>query len=218
MNRPSPAVVVGLALALGSPALLAVTDDLIPGGHGAAANLTAQLVMWVLLGAVVVIVLRFERQPISSLGVRTVSSRSLIWGLIAAAALMYGVIPIAMALLSFTGLPAFEEGLSRVLALPLWLRIGAVATGGVVEEVLYRGYAITRLEALTGSRVFAAAVSVLIFALAHWPLWGPGPVVTFFVSGAFLAAWFLWRRDLLANIVAHIVVDSFGLVFAPPSS
>ena len=174
--------------------------------------------MWALLGAVVAIALNFERQPLSSLGVRPVSGRSLIWGLIAAAALIYGVIPVAMVILSLTGLPTFEQGLARVLALPLWLRVGAVATGGVVEEVLYRGYAITRLEALTGSGVFAAAVSVLIFALAHWPLCGPGPVVTFVLSGGFLAAWFLWRRDLLANIVAHIVVDSFGLVLAPPGS
>jgi len=93
----------------------------------------------------------------------------------------------------------------------------AVATGGVVEEVLFRGYAITRLEAITGSQIFAAAVSVCVFALAHCPLWGPGPVVTFVLSGGFLAAWFVWRRDLAANIVAHVIVDSMGLVFFPKS-
>jgi membrane protease YdiL (CAAX protease family) len=86
-----------------------------------------------------------------------------------------------------------------------------------VEEALFRGYAITRLEALTRSSVFAATFSVLIFALAHWPVWGPGPVVTFILSGGFLAARFVWLRDLLANIVAHVAVDFAGLVFAPPS-
>ena len=219
MNKPPLSVVVGLGLALGGPTLLAVASDrIIPGANGVARSLIAQLVMWALLVAIVVITLKCERQPLSSLGVRTPAGSSLFWGLIAAAALIYGVVPLATALVAVSDLPGFEQGLSEVLALPLWLRVVAVATGGVVEEVLFRGYAITRLEAVTGSQIFAAAFSVLVFALAHWPLWGPGPVLTFVLSGGFLAAWFLWRRDLVANIVAHAVVDSIGLVFVPVSA
>jgi membrane protease YdiL (CAAX protease family) len=113
------------------------------------------------------------------------------------------------------GLAGFESGLAAVLAWPLWLRVAAVLTGGLVEEVLYRGYAITRLERLAGSPLVAAAVSVAVFALAQAPLWGPGPVVSFLFSGGFLAAFFLWRRDLVANVIAHVSVDALGLVFVP---
>lgn len=216
MQRPAPPVVVGLALALGGPALLALAAGaLASDAHAVATSLLAQLVLWALLAAVVAIALGPERQPLASLGLRPLAFSSLVWGLIGAAVLVYAVIPLATRLLSLTGLPGFERGLARVHALPLWLRIGAVATGGVVEEVLYRGYAITRLEALTGSPLFAATSSVLVFALAHWPFWGPGPVLTFVVSGGFAAAWFLWRRDLAANIVMHVVVDGLGLVLAP---
>ena len=216
MNNPPRSVLVGLSLALGGPAFLAISfDDLVTGANGVAKSLMAQLVMWALLVAVVAITLKWEKRPLSSLGVRRFGGWSLFWGLIAAAALIYGVVPLATGLLAVTGLSGFEQGLSEVLALPQWLRVVAVATGGIVEEVLFRGYAITRLEALTGSQVFAAVFSVLVFALAHWPLWGTGPVLTFVLSGGFLAAWFLWRRDLVANIVAHVVVDSMGLVFVP---
>ena len=96
-------------------------------------------------------------------------------------------------------------------AWPLWLRAVAVLGGGAAEELLYRGYAQTRLAELTGS----AALSVLAFALAHGPLWGAGPALSFLVSGGFLAAFFAWRRDLLANVTAHVVLDAVGLVFLP---
>ncbi len=216
MNRPSLPVVIGLALALGGPALLALASDRVSADNdGMATNLMAQFVMWVLLGAVLAITLKWEREPLASLGVRPLAISSVFWGLAGAVALIYGVVPIAMALIATLSLPGFEQGLSELLALPLWVRVVAVATGGVAEEVLFRGYAITRLEALSGSRIFAAAFSVSVFALAHWPLWGVGPVLTFVLSGGFLAAWFLWRRDLVANIVAHVVVDSMGLLFVP---
>jgi hypothetical protein len=39
--------------------------------------------------------------------------------------------------------------------------------------------------------------------------------VSFLGSGGFLAALFVWRRDLLANVVAHVAVDTLGLVLGP---
>jgi membrane protease YdiL (CAAX protease family) len=136
----------------------------------------------------------------------------------APAILIYAVVPAASALMGALGLGGFEAGLTAVHAWPLWLRVLAVLTGGAAEELLYRGYAQTRLEQLTGSAPLAAALSVLAFALAHGPLWGLGPVVTFLFSGGFLAAFFLWRRDLLANVVAHVAVDALGLVLTGPAS
>ncbi len=214
--RPAAA---GLALALGGPALLALTSDRLFTGWGAVAqSLFGQLVLWLLVCAVVAITLRWERQPLASLGIRPFRAASVLWGLAAAAALVYAVVPLASGVVAALGLAGFEAGLSTVLAWPLWLRVLAVLTGGLAEELLYRGYAITRLEPLTRSGTLAAALSVLIFALAHGPLWGPGPVVSFLFSGGFLAAFFLWRRDLLANVVAHITVDALGLVFGLAAS
>ncbi len=140
------------------------------------------------------------------------------WGLAAAAVLAYAVVPLASGFVRALGLAGFERGLSEVLAWPLWLRAVAVPTGGAAEEVLYRGYAITRLEQVTGSSTLAVALSVACFALAHGPLWGSGPVVTFVLSGGFLAAFFVWRRDLVANVVAHVTVDALGLMSVPTAS
>jgi len=217
-HRVQLAVTSGLALALAGPALLAIGCERLPAGLSAVAkSLIGQIGMWTLLGGIVAITLLWERRPLASLGLRPLRVSSLLSGLVAAAILVYAVVPLATAVVSATGLPGFEGALARVLALPLWLRAVAVVTGGLVEEVLFRGYAITRLEGVTGSSVVAATLSVLVFAAAHWPVWGPGPVLSFVLSGAFLATWFLWRRDLLANVVAHAVVDALGLVFALPT-
>jgi len=216
-SRVPPSVACGLALALAGPALLAIGCERLPAGLSAVAkSLIGQVGMWTLLAAILAIARLWERRPLASLGLRPLRISSLVSGLVAAAILVYAVVPLATALVSATGLPAFEGGLARVLALPVWMRTVAVVTGGLVEEVLFRGYAITRLEDVTGSSVVAAILSVLVFAASHSPLWGPGPVLSFVLSGGFLATWFLWRRDLVANIVAHVLVDAIGLVFALP--
>ena len=212
---PRRAVAAGLALSLGGPALLALGVG--PGdGSPIAQSLLGQLALAALVAGVLGIVLAWERRPLASLGVRPLRAASFAFGLAAAAVLAYAVVPVASAFVRALGLAGFEAGLAAVHAWPLWLRILAVLTGGVAEELLYRGYAQTRLEELTGSAPLAAALSVLAFALAHGPLWGPGPVVTFVFAGGFLAALFLWRRDLLANVVAHVTVDALGLVLAAP--
>jgi hypothetical protein len=56
-----------------------------------------------------------------------------------------------------------------------------------------------------------------VFAVLHWPLWGGGPVLAFFVGGLATTAFFVWRQDLLAMILGHTLVDMWALVVAAPS-
>jgi membrane protease YdiL (CAAX protease family) len=63
--------------------------------------------------------------------------------------------------------------------------------------------------------VAAAAVTVLVFAAVHLPMWGAGPVLSFVVSGVVVTAFYVWQRDLTATIVAHVVTDAMGLLIVP---
>jgi uncharacterized protein len=83
------------------------------------------------------------------------------------------------------------------------------------EELLYRAYAIESLSAITGSFSIAGAVSLLAFAAAHVPMWGWGPALTALVSGAVATLVYVWRRDIVALIVAHVATDLYGIVIAP---
>lgn len=40
-------------------------------------------------------------------------------------------------------------------------------------------------------------------------------MLAYFVAVGLGVAFFVWRRDLLANIVAHVTGDGMGLVIAP---
>ena len=42
-------------------------------------------------------------------------------------------------------MPGFAQGMDALALMPLWLRAFAVLTAGTVEEILFHGYAITRL-------------------------------------------------------------------------
>jgi len=81
-----------------------------------------------------------------------------------------------------------------------------VLRAGVVAELFYRGYAIERLQALGLNRYWAAAILLIIFALGHWT-GGAANVVIAVALGEILAGFYLWRRDLIANMIGHFAVD-----------
>lgn len=94
--------------------------------------------------------------------------------------------------------------------------IAMAITAGVVEEIVYRGYALTRLRKILGVPT-AIILSVAAFALMHGPSAFQLPFLALYVvsgllfSGLFVA--FGYRR-LEWLILLHIFLD-IGLVAAP---
>jgi membrane protease YdiL (CAAX protease family) len=69
-----------------------------------------------------------------------------------------------------------------------------------------------------GWRSFEPTVQLLaVFAYAHAPLWGIGASTALLIPALFSALFYLWRRDLSANVLAHIAVDLVGIVINAPS-
>ncbi len=163
--------------------------------------------IWLCALGLLVIVRRGERLPLTSIGLGTSTWwKSLLWGLVLM--LVCGAVGGALAALTrFNGGPngSFLEGL------PLWLVTLVVVRAGVVEELFYRGYAIERLQALGLNRYLAAAIPLTIFAVAHWT-GGWANIIIALALGAVLSAFYLWRRDLVANMIAHFLVDFVGNV------
>jgi membrane protease YdiL (CAAX protease family) len=216
VRSPSLATWIGLGVAFAGPLLLVSPAQRLLGDPARLrTRLLEQLALWAVLAAVVWIVLAWERRPLGSIGVRPFAWSSVAWGLGLAAVLMWVVTPLSLRLLGALRLAGFESGIASFAALPLALKLFAVLGAGVVEETLYRGYALERLAEASGSWLLAGALTLACFALIHLPMWGWGPVLTLFVSGAVLTAFYVWRQDLLANVVAHVVVDAMGLVVVP---
>jgi len=207
---------VGLGLALGGPPLVAVLGDKVFRAPGRlSTQVLGQAALVGLGSSVLLIVLGWEREHLSSLGLQPLCWQSLAWGSALAGFFIFIFSPLAMRLLARVKLGGFEAGLAKLTALPIWYRVFAVVVGGVIEETLYRGYAVPRLFSLTGSLWLAGLISVIAFGLAHAPMWGWGPALTTFAAGAVATLFYVWRQDLAANIFAHIVTDLAGIVFVP---
>jgi len=97
------------------------------------------------------------------------------------------------------------------------LALVLVIVASVSEETIFRGYLMLRLTAVTRSRLAAALLSTLVFALGHGYEGVAGVVAVFFI-GLFLSAVCLWRGSLIAPMVIHFLQDFTGLFIAPFST
>jgi membrane protease YdiL (CAAX protease family) len=165
--------------------------------------------MWIVGVVLIVIVKVGEGLPLSSIGLGTVRFwKSILWGL------LLGVVCLLIAggLVALTHFTGGEAG-KAMAKLPTWLVWLIVLRAGVVEELCYRGYAIERLHALGLPRSLAAAVPLVIFGVGHWT-GGWANIVIALVLGAILALFFVWRRDLAANMIGHWFVDFVGNILS----
>ena len=90
------------------------------------------------------------------------------------------------------------------LKLPVWLLVFIVFRAGIVEELFYRGYAIERLESLGLHRFWAVVIPLAISGVAHWT-GGWVNILIALALGVILAVFYVWRHDLVANMIAHVL-------------
>jgi membrane protease YdiL (CAAX protease family) len=158
--------------------------------------------IWISAIVLLILVRRGEHLPFTSIGLGTSTWwKSVLWGFVIAIAC--AVVGGALAALTSYG---HGPGSSPFGKLPLWLITLIVVRAGVIEELFYRGYAIERLQALGLNRYAAAAIPLLIFGVGHWT-GGWANILIALALGAILAGFYLWRRDLVANMIGHFLVD-----------
>jgi membrane protease YdiL (CAAX protease family) len=98
----------------------------------------------------------------------------------------------------------------------LWASI-AVIHGGVFEEAIYRGFLITRLKTALGPGVIATAGSIILpavfFGLRHGYYQGVyGALATGLAALGFGIMYLVFRRNLVALIIAHAGLDLIGMI------
>lgn len=216
MNEVSPVArswtYVGLVIALfGAPAVVILFKL---AGYTRAdfgATVVRELIILALVAILFWIIRAREKLPLSSIGLRRQRIiPALLWSL--AVMLLFGV-GIAACLIVFP-LIGLSYGSSSGPAVPVGVSLLLYARAGIAEEVFYRGYAIERIEALTGSRAAAALIPLVIFAGGHFSQGIAGILITF-VIGAIATAIYLWKRNLLILILAHFMVDFIPNVLIP---
>ena len=167
-----------------------------------ASAILKETLIWASAAALLVIIRRGERLSFRSIGLGTCRWwKSIAWGLVIAI-VSAGVVGGLAYLTGYghgPGSAAFEK-------LPLWLITLIVLRAGVVEELFYRGYAIERLRMIGLGPFWSVTIPLVIFSLGHWS-GGAANILIAFAAGIILTGFYLWRRDLVANMIGHGLVD-----------
>lgn len=203
-------IIVGLLLALGLPFC-----HLGPLGKTYIGPMFGgEVLWWVLFAAIVLYTLIVERKSLSSLGYVRPGILDIVLGILAAVVAVAGTGVIFQAVLPTLHLN-LNRSMSAIVQAPLWFRFLLVTRAAVVEETAFRGYGFNRLTELTGSPMLAAAVTFVLFTLAHLSGGGWGQVVIAAYGGLVLTILYLWRRNLWTNILAHWLTDGAAFILLP---
>lgn len=104
--------------------------------------------------------------------------------------------------------------MSRLLAGQGWVLVGLVTGGALLTEIAFRGYALSRLQELLGCRAWLAVglqnvlttgLFVLSCGWAHGLVW--------LVDDLVFSAFFVWRRDTWACLLAHGLPNFLAATF-----
>ncbi|QRV16873.1 CPBP family intramembrane metalloprotease [Haloterrigena salifodinae] len=201
---------VGLAIALfGLPLLSGAIRALRMTLH----PLVPIALQWSLLGLVVGLSIGVEGRSLRSFGVRAPSRRDAI-PLFAAAVLGFLALAATGPLIDALGLPERRVTGLDIDRVGVGVAVASAVTIGVVEETLYRGYAVERLAEHTGSVRLAGGISWAVFSLSHAVGWRLGDLLQVSLAALVFTLAYLYRRSLVPVVGAHVAIWLFGVLGA----
>jgi membrane protease YdiL (CAAX protease family) len=215
-NKISFATIIGLVLSLFGFLFVSVISNRLQANSALSSNTTTLLeflLVWILTGVVILIVLQGENRPLTSVGVKTITGKEVLLAIVIGIMLSLSV-PVLTLIVSQI-IPVSEEGSIASVAesVPAFILLLGILTAGITEEVLFRGYPIERITEITGNKWVALAVSVVAFILPHVAGWNLTHVIAVVIPlGFVMAGLYLWKRNLIFNMIVHILID-LPLVF-----
>jgi len=84
---------------------------------------------------------------------------------------------------------------------------------GLYEEVIFRGFILTRLRRATGSAAVAVVLSSALFAAPHMMTQVAVVVIPISMLGIIFGVLTLWRRSVLAAIIGHALFDGIQFIW-----
>lgn len=217
MNKKQQiAAFVGLFIALGMPFVL----DLLLGKRPGDLAIPSRAILfvaeeWVLALVLLGVVLFWEKQPLASIGIKKVTWRDVLWGLVG---FIIGALTFVLTapLVNALGLGTTSVGILELAQMSIALRIAIVLTAGITEEIMFRGYPIERINSLTKGRLgISALIAYVVFVLLHIPFWGLGGTLQIGVWNLVITILYVKHRNLPACMLMHILNDAYAFILLP---
>lgn len=171
---------------------------------------------WLALG-VLLLWMRRRAIPFAALTWTRPRGADRAWG---AAGCLFGVFvvyPVAQGINVALGVPMFEKMQHPTLTPPGFAIqfLYAVVSAPLVEETLFRAYAINFLRARGLHAVPASLLALLAFAAIHWPAFGPGGALFIALWALPLSALYLWRGTLAGPALMHAMNNVLAYFIFP---
>lgn len=176
------------------------------------ARVATEGAIWFYAALVLGIALFGEGRTLASIGLRRSTFGTVLWGLGAAVGIL--ALGALASFVTYNVLHQPNHTAGQIEALvrgSLVYAIFLAVRGGVVEELFYRGLAIEQLTVLTGSRPFAALGATTVFVFVHALRFDFLQLIPIATASFGFMGLYLWRRNLLVNMIAHAFIDSVAL-------
>ncbi len=166
--------------------------------------------------AILAIVICWERKPLSSIGLRRVTSADLFVALMIFITYLLAMAALLQIRRLHAGLPLiFDPGSVPMTQLSIQLRVAMSVTNGIGEEMGARGFAIERLEHLTGNKVLGAGLPYVASVCCHIPFWGIERLPDILIGQSICVLYYLRRRSLAGNMLGHVLCDAYPMIVWP---
>ena len=167
-------------------------------------------------GTIVIVaaILQYRGQPARSVGIgRPGLALDLLVGL-AATVIAYGLIYVTMSIICLIWPALWEqmqENAERIIQMVPRLRplgfAGVALVISIYEELLFRGFLMTRLRRGTGSWTLAVVLSTAVFTALHAFDQTASALVAVTILSLVFSGVTIWRRSIIPAIVAHALFD-----------
>jgi CAAX protease family protein len=176
--------IVGLLIALFSMPLVSALFTLLRIPLTAQSVLFREAILFTCVALLLFIIRRKERLGWDSVGLqRPPLGNTAIWVGVTFVGVLVAV-AMASALIKLFHLPVGSSDFQALEAFPTWVLLVVIIVAGFIEELFCRGYAIERLQSLTGSLFLAAGIPLFIFAVSHYRQGWAGIIVALLTGGS----------------------------------
>ncbi len=165
------------------------------------------ILIWVLVAVLLVLIRIGEKRPLSSVGFKAISGREVLLA-IGVGVFLSITVPL-FALLASQVVPSNGNDINEVVSNTSWMLIlFSILTAGITEEIVFRGYVIERMHEITNRNWLGVLVSIIAFVLPHTISWNMTHVIAVVLPlGLILTGLYIWRRNIIFNMIVHIVID-----------
>jgi membrane protease YdiL (CAAX protease family) len=205
--------IIGVLLALIWFVVISFLDRI---GHFPTGHVAGIVAKWSILFIVLLWAIRAEGLSLAALGVKRPTMGTLFWAVVAVLAIFTSMAAYYRIIAPLIGLHGtVPAAVNTIAGAPLYAVVFTCLSAGIVEEMVFRFYPISRLHWLTGSKWIASIIPMIVFVGLHIPSFGLEQVIPV-TLGAIVFTLLYWaRRDYWCNALAHFLVDfcAFGMAW-----